>query len=422
MSSVAAVLRVAYPKALSTLVRVMGSLDAAEDALQEAAARAVVHWTKNGVADNPAAWLVKTARNRAIDGYRRSALEKRHAETSSHDASTSVSESVEHEIGLRDDLLRLVFTCCHPSLPLDGQVALTLKAVAGLTLEEIARAFFVSPRTIEQRITRAKRRIRDDAIPYEVPAYSELPGRLVPVLSVVHLIFTEGHSASVDAPVIRHELCRLAIGQSRLLARLFAGESEVEGLLALLLLTHSRAPARLRPDGVPVPLDRQDRKRWTRGSIREGQAILHAALRRGRVGRYQIEAAISAVHCDAAHWEDTDWKEILRLYDALLELAPSPMVQLNRAVAVAQIQGPAAGLALVDAFVGKEGFSGGHGIHAVRAGLLIELEEWEAACGAAEQARLLTVNGGEIRYFDELLAGIQEKMQVAVGNGGGRSS
>ena len=422
MSAVAEALRVAYPKALSTLVRVTGSLDEAEDLLQEAAARALVHWEDAGVADNPAAWLVRTARNYAIDGYRRRALARLHAE------STAASEPIAHpeqdvdEIGLRDDMLTLVFTCCHPVLTREAQVALTLKAVAGLSVEEIARAFLVKRRTIEQRITRAKKTIREAHVPYEVPSAKELPDRLASVLAVVHLIFNEGYSASIDAPIIRHDLCRLAIGQAHLLYRLFPGEAEVEGLLALLLLSHSRAPARVSAGGAVIPLDHQDRALWNRVAINEGLALLDSALRRCRPGPYQIQAAISATHCRASRWEDTDWSEILRLYDALLALTPSPVVKLGRAVAVSRVEGAQVGLERVEALAQETGMAESHSFDAVRAGLLEELERWEEALEAYHDASSKTTNTCEIRYFEGKIEEIQKKSTARVGKGRGPSS
>ncbi len=408
MNPSAAILRVAYPKALSTLVRVVSSLDQAEDLLQEAAAKALVRWAEDGVPDSPEAWLVRTAHNQAVDGYRRDALEKRYAESSLPALKIAQVEPADDEIGLRDDMLRLVFTCCHPVLSREAQVALTLKAVAGLTVEEIARGFLVAPRAIEQRITRAKRRIREAEVPYEVPSQQGLPDRLASVLAVVHLIFNEGYSASVDAPIIRHELCRMAIGQAHLVYRLFPGDPEVEGLLALLLLSHSRASARVDQGESIVPLDRQDRSLWDRQAINEGLALIDAASRRGRPGPYQLQAAISAVHCRARLWEDTDWPEILRLYDALLVLAPSPVVELNRAVAVSRVTGPAAGLELVDALRNVTAVVSRHSFHAVRAGLLEELQRWPEARQAYRDALGLTTNTSEIDYFNEKLREIEK--------------
>ncbi len=421
-TATASVLRVAYPKALSTLVRVTGSLDRAEDLLQEAVAKALVRWQEAGVPDSPAGWLVRTARNQQIDGYRRTALERRHAE-----ATTSAMPNAQRlrgtdEIGLRDDMLRLVFTCCHPVLSPEAQIALTLKAVGGLSIEEIARAFLVPPRTIEQRITRAKRRIRETRVPYEVPSHRELPERLASVLAVVHLIFNEGYSASIDAPIIRVELCRLAIGQAHLLERLFPGEPEVEGLLALLLLSHSRAPARVTSSGRLVPLDRQDRALWKRAAINEGLALLECALRRGRPGSYQMQAAISAVHCRSRRWEDTDWPEIVKLYDALLARAPSSVVRLNRAVAISRVAGATRGLELVEALRNEKGITERHPFYAVRAGLLEELGCWSEAHQAYRDALGRTTNASEIQYFEEKIAEMQKNLVPAVGNQAGPSS
>ncbi len=422
MNPSAAILRVAYPKALSTLVRVVGSLDLAEDLLQDAVTKALVRWAEDGVPESPEAWLVRTARNQAIDGHRRNALERQQAESSAATLQLEQPEQSIEEIGLRDDMLRLVFACCHPVLARDVQVALTLKAVAGLSVEEIARGFLVAPRTIEQRITRAKRRIREAEVPYEVPSRKELPDRLASVLAVVHLIFSEGHSASIDAPIIRHELCQMAIGQAHLLHRLFPGEPEVEGLLALLLLSHSRSAARVTADGAVVPLDRQDRSLWNRQAINEGLALIDAALRRCRPGPYQIHAAISATHCRAERFQDTDWLEIVRLYDALLTLTPSAVIRLNRAVAVSRAWGPAAGLELVDSLRDDEQITRRHSFHAVRAALLEELERWPEACQSYGDALSKTTNTSEIRYFQDRLKEMEKKLATSVGNGGGCSS
>jgi RNA polymerase sigma-70 factor (ECF subfamily) len=408
MKPVGAVLRVAYPKALSTLTRVMGSLGRAEDAIQDAAEKAMIHWGEKGIPECPEAWLVRTARNREIDRFRRNAVERKYAESPEAEWRLDHPEPEWREIGLRDDMLRLVFTCCDPILTKEAQVALTLKAVGGLSIEEIARAFLVPIRTMEQRITRAKRTIREARIPYEVPSHKALPERVESVLAVVHLIFNEGYSASGDAPIIRHELCRLAIGQARLLCRLFPGDAEVEGLLALLLLSHSRAPSRVAPDGTMIPLDRQDRELWAQGNINEGLALLDCALRRGRPASYQIQAAISAVHCRARHFEETDWQEIVRLYDALLRVAPSSVVRLNRAVAISRVAGALAGLELIEVLGTEREVTERHFFHAVRAGLLEELgrldESWEAYRAAAAR----TTNASEIRYFEEKIKNIEE--------------
>ena len=413
-----AVLRLAYRKALSTLVRFTGALDTAEDLLQDAAAKAIVRWPEDGVPERPAAWLVRAARNQAIDHHRRSERDRKYrsdlAKVSAEGLETQF-EAVE-EVGLRDDMLRLIFTCCHPVLTREAQIALTLKAIAGLSVDEIARAFVAPPKTIEQRITRAKQRIRQANVPYEVPARRELSNRLDSVLAVVHLIFNEGHSASSDAPLIRHELCRLAIGQAHLLSRLFVEEPEVQGLLALLLLSHARSPARVTADGAVVPLDRQDRRAWNQEAIREGLAVLDGALRRCRPGPYQIQAAISATHCRAQHWKDTDWPEILRLYDALLAVAPTSVVRLNRAVAVSRVSGPRAGLALLEELRNDKGMTDRHPFFAVRAGLFEELGCWNEARRSYRDALQRTTNASEIRYFRQKLEEVQKKPAASVGD------
>lgn len=398
MSSLEAILRVAYPKALASLVRGMGGLDEAEDRLQHAVERALLRWPEDGVPDAPVRWLVRAAKNSAIDQYRRNSLHRSFVEQVGANNALGYTLPVE-EVGLRDDMLRLLFTCCHPDLPQEMQVALTLKSIGGLSLNEIARAFLSTPRAIEQRITRAKKRIRKSKLPYEIPSHNEQPERLASVLSVVHLIFNEGYSASIDGPIIRHELCRLAISQAQLLHRLFPGTPEVEGLLALLLLTHSRANARMAPDGI-VSLDKQDRSLWHQEAIVEGLALLDLALRRHRAGPYQIQAAISAVHCRAKTWKDTNWEDIVNLYDILLGLTPGPSIELNRAVAISQRDGAEAGLALLAQWNNGSVLHEHHAFYSVRAGLLEELGRVDEALLQLAEARKRTTNQDEIRYLD----------------------
>ncbi|MBX9244736.1 sigma-70 family RNA polymerase sigma factor [Actinotalea ferrariae] len=355
-----------YGRAVAVLVRVLGDIGLAEEAVQDAFTVALERWPREGTPPSPAGWIITTARNRAVDRLRREATrDRRHAE-----AALLHSPSEPEEVGpVTDDRLRLVFTCCHPALAPEAQVALTLRLLGGLTTPEIAHAFLVPEATVAQRIVRAKAKIRDARIPYRVPSDADLPDRLPAVLAVVHLVLTEGHHGSTGAGGPRADLSAEAIRLGRLLAELMPDEPEVLGLLALMLLTDARRPARTAPDGTPVPLDQQDRSLWDGALLDEGRALLRTCLRRGRPGPYQLQATIAAVHADARAWSETDWQQILRVYDDLLALTPTPVVALNRAVAVAEVAGPARALELVDAID-----LGDHPArHAVRADLLRRL-------------------------------------------------
>ena len=398
--AVDAVYRAESRRVLATLIRLLdGDFDLAEEALHDAFAAALQRWPADGVPANPRAWLVSAGRFRAIDSMRRRARwNARLADVAEHLQSTLSDDGDAGEEGVGDDRLRLIFTCCHPALAPDARIALTLREVCGLTTEEIARAFLTSPPTLAQRIVRAKNKIRDARIPYQVPQRADLPERLHAVLHVVYLVFNEGYSASSGASLTRADLSAEAIRLGRLLVELLP-EPEAVGLLALMLLHESRRAARTSPDGELVLLDEQNRGSWNRAMIAEGCALVEQALRSRRFGPYALQAAIAAVHAEAPTAAETDWRQIAGLYDVLLRADPSPVVELNRAAAIAMRDGPAAGLALADALLARGELTDYHLAHSARADLLRRLGRTADARAAYARALALARQEPERRFL-----------------------
>ena len=393
---------------LATLIRLLGDFDAAEEAMHDAFAVAVEQWARDGVPSNPRAWLVSTGRFKAIDGMRRRArFDASLTEFAKQLESTTDHVEKVDEDSVEDDRLRLVFTCCHPALSPDAQVAMTLREVCGLTTDEIARAFLTKPPTIAQRIVRAKAKIRDARIPYEVPAEKELPDRLDAVLRVVYLVFNEGYSASSGGSLIRHDLSGEAIRLGRLLVQLLP-EPEALGLLALMLLQDSRRASRTSSTGDLILLEDQDRALWNRDQILEGTSLVERAFTSRQIGAYTIQAAIAAVHAEARSPAATDWAQIVALYDLLMEADPSPVVELNRAAAVAMRDGPAAGLELIDAILARGDLANYHLAYAARADLCRRLGRAEEARASYERALALTQQEPERRFLTRRLRELGE--------------
>ena len=387
-------------RVLATLVRLLGDLDLAEESMHEAFAAALESWPKTGIPDNPRPWLISTARFKAIDGMRRRA---RFDETQKDLAlylEARVNDAPSEDDEIEDDRLRLIFTCCHPALPLEGQIALTLREVCGLTTEEIARAFLITPATLAQRIVRAKAKIREARIPYEVPAPQDLPERLGAVLQAIYLVFNEGYSAAAGAEVTRAELTGEAIRLGRLLAEL-QPEPEVVGLLALMLLQESRRAARTSSTGELILLENQDRSLWNRAQIAEGVALVEKALNSRRFGSYTLQAAIAAVHAQAETAAATDWRQIVALYDQLVRIQPSPVVQLNRAVAIAMRDGPEAGLERIEAVLEHGELANYYLAHAARADMCRRLGRTAEARASYEKALALTQQEPERQFLQE---------------------
>jgi RNA polymerase sigma-70 factor (ECF subfamily) len=408
---------------LATLIRLLGSFDLAEEVMQEAFAAALEQWPKRGIPDNPRAWLVSTAHHKAVDMLRRrSRFESKREELQKiaeleqqlSESEADPSEDMLRPDAVSDDRLRLIFTCCHPALVLEAQVALTLRTLCGLSTEEIARAFLVPLATMAQRLVRAKQKIRDANIPYQVPPTSELAARLDAVMLVAYLVFNEGYSASSGDAAIRRELCAEAIRLARLLCELLPAQSESRALLALMLLHDSRRAAREDGDGEVVLLEEQDRSLWDSEQIREGLGLVESALRGGAAGAYALQAAIAAIHAQATRPEETDWKQIMALYERLLRVQASPVVELNYAAAVAMAEGPAAGLRMLDGLDGKPELRDYYLLPAARGDLLRRLQQWTEAVLAYRRALGVASNDAARSFLSKRLADMEARARRGV--------
>jgi RNA polymerase sigma-70 factor, ECF subfamily len=389
---------------LATLIRLVGDIDLAEESLASALEAALVQWPAEGTPDNPRAWLIRAARNKAVDRLRRGALfEEKRATLEMETALAATATAPDADEGPVDDRLRLIFTCCHPALAIEAQVALTLRTLGGLETEEIARAFLVPAATMAQRLVRAKAKIRQAGIPYRVPDADELPDRLQAVLAVIYLVFNEGYAASSGTALVRREICQEAIRLGRLLVELMPDAAEARALLALMLLQDARRDARVGADGEVILLEDQDRSRWDRQAILEGLALIDGTLRAAFPGPYALQAAIAGVHAQSERAEETDWIQIVGLYTLLAELAPSPVISLNQAVAIAMATGPAEGLRRIDALAASGALGDYHLLPAARADLLRRLGRLPEAAAAYREALALVGNQSDRRFLQRRL-------------------